>query len=402
MPRWPEPAARARAVSSTPFGALSPIAARLRAEGRLFPLHIGDSYLLPAIEARQIDLDHEPVHRYCPVAGLPAYRRMVADWVGPQLGLALGPENVVAAPGCTGALSQVATALFDPGDEVLVVTPCWPLIFGILRSQGLVPVEVPVGADGWPEADAGAFRRRLGEACGERTAGLYFCDPNNPAGFVCPRAYVEALRDVAVEHGLWLAVDVVYKDLIFDGVQWAVPLLAEEREVRERLVVTGSFSKSHLLAGHRAGFVIAPRELEQLMARVVTHASYHASTSAQEMAMAALSAGPAEIERVRRSYVEGLEAACGGLRPAYHRPQAGAFIFVDFRQQVDDAAGLLRLLVACMEAGVSLAPGEVFGADFGCFARLCFTATSPQRIVEAIGLLNAVVEGRSRPGHGGL
>jgi aspartate/methionine/tyrosine aminotransferase len=326
------------------------------------------------------------------VAGLPSYRLAVADWVGPQLGLPLGPENVVAAPGCNGALALVATALFDPGDEVLVITPCWPLIGGILRAQGVVPVEVPMGADGWPEPDAEGLRQRLVAACSERTSGVYFCDPNNPAGFVTPRPHLEVLRDVAVERGLWLVVDVVYKDLILDPTPWSVPTLVAEPDLHQRLVFAGSFSKSHALAGHRAGFIIAPGEIEQVLARVITHCGYHASTSAQEMAMAALGAGQAEIERVRQSYADGLEAACGALRASFRRPQAGAFLFIDFRERVADAAGLLRLLVACMEAGVALAPGEVFGADFECFARLCYTATSADRLVEGIAILNRVLD----------
>ncbi len=317
MPRHPELAVRGRAVSASPFDVLAPLAARLRAEGRLhYPFHIGDSYLLPAEGARRIDLDAEPVHRYCPIPGLPHFRRAVAAALQAQLGVELSEERVFAAPGCTGALSIVANVLTDPGDEVLVITPSWPLIFGILRSQAAVPVEVPIGFDGWPEPDPAGLRRLLLERCSERTVALYLCDPNNPAGFVVPPAHWQVLWEVALERRLWLVLDAVYKDLILDGSPWGAPAIAARPEARQRLVVTGSFSKSHLLAGHRVGFIAAPEELGGAVGGVIAHSTYHASTSAQEMAVAALAAGEGELARVRRSYAEGRKAACGGSAPS--------------------------------------------------------------------------------------
>jgi aspartate/methionine/tyrosine aminotransferase len=400
MPRFPSCSSRSLAVSATPFGRLSPRAAKKRAEGRLFPFHLGDSHLLPAAAARRLDLDEERLHRYCPVAGLPEYRAGVAAWLAPQLGLPLEEAHVVAAPGCTGALSLVATALADPGDEVLLVTPCWPLFAGILRSQGLRPVSVPIGDDGWPEAaGAGPFRRRLEEAVTGRTVALYFCDPNNPSGYVMPRTHLEAIAAVAGEHGLWLIVDIVYKDLLFPPARWEAPLLAAHAE---RLVLAGSFSKSHLLAGHRAGFTVSPPEVAHLLGRAICHGSYHASTSAQRMALAALGAGAAEIERVRASYEEGAAAALSALGAgapdgaAWHAlpggarvraPESGAFLFLDLRSLVADADEALAFFAECLEAGVALAPGEVFGAGFERFARLCFTANPPEVVRAGCALL---------------
>jgi aspartate/methionine/tyrosine aminotransferase len=388
MPRYPGSAARAGAINGSPFGGLSPDAVRLRSSDRIYPFHLGDSHLLPALSARRLDLDQERLHRYCPVSGLDTYREAVADWVGGQLQIGCSRDNVLAAPGCTGALSIVATTLFDHGDEVLVLTPSWPLIFGILQSQGVAPVDVPIGPDGWPEPDPGLLRQRLHDAVTSHTTAIYLSDPNNPAGYVTPASHLEVIWEVAAAHQLWLVIDVVYKDMIFDGSQWQLPELTAAAADHPRLVLTGSFSKSHLLAGHRAGFVVVPAGLGSTVAKVITHSSYHASTSAQEMALAALAAGDSEIERVRQSYSDGLEAACGALTARHHRPQAGAFILVDLRDLADDDERTMQLLAAVLDAGVALAPGKAFGADFGRFARLCYTATPAATVSDGMQVFN--------------
>jgi aspartate/methionine/tyrosine aminotransferase len=394
MPRFPGSATRAGAINGSPFGTLSPEAARLRSSGRFFPFHLGDSHLLPALPARRLDLDQERLHRYCPVSGLDSYREAVAGWLSGQLRFSCSRDNVFAAPGCTGALSIVATTLFDPGDEVLVVTPSWPLIFGILQSQGVAPVDVPIGPDGWPEPDPERLRKRLQDAVTGQTTAIYLSDPNNPAGYVTPSSHLEVIWQVATEHQLWLVVDVVYKDLVFDGSRWQLPELTAAIGSHPRLVLTGSFSKSHLLAGHRAGYVVVPAELGSTVAKVITHSSYHASTSAQEMALAALAAGSSEIERVRQSYSDGREAACAALTARHHRPQAGAFILVDLRDLAGDDEAAIQLLASALDAGVALAPGAAFGTDFGRFARLCYTATPAAAVSEGVELLNEALGNR--------
>ncbi len=390
MPRFPDHARRAEAVCGSPLEVMAPIIAKLKDEGRLYPFQLGDSYLLPPEEARRIDLDQEMLHRYCPVSGLGEYRDVVARWVGPQLGIELSEQNIAAAVGCTGALQAIATSLFDPGDEILVITPTWPVILGILQTQNLVPVEVPAGDDAWPD-DVDVFRRRLIASCTEKTTGIYFSDPNNPGGFVMPRSHIEVIGELITEKKLWLMIDGVYKDLIFGDQTWSSPLLWQDPATRDHVLLAGAFSKSHAMAGHRAGFLVCPENLKRVLTRVLTHQPYHASTSAQMMGIRALEAGPKAIEDVRRSYFEGAKAAVETLNARFNHPDAGAFLFIDLREFVDDERGLMELLLACLEVGVALAPGSIFGKDFGRFARLCYTRTPPGIVREGIILLNRVL-----------
>jgi aspartate/methionine/tyrosine aminotransferase len=225
---------------------------------------------------------------------------------------------------------------------------------------------------------------------------VYLADPNNPCGFVFPRGHVEALADFVGRHGLWMIVDVAYCDLVLDGSRYAMP-----QEVRpdlaDRCIVVGTYTKSHGLAGHRAGYLIAPALLGTMVSRLLAHTTYHAPTAGQAMALACAAEGPPA--HIFESYRQGLKVVRDTLRVPHRLPQAGAFVWLDLRPLgVTDANGTERFLKACLDEGVALAPGKVFGADFGAFARLCYTVVPPDVVAEGIQRINAVAQKLSSGG----
>jgi aspartate aminotransferase len=404
MPRFPALSPHAQQIRHGTFVAFQ---AKLRAQaaaGNLIPLHLGDTYPLPPEASRRIDLDQPGLHRYGPVTGDPALRdAAAADLQG--LGLtSADPERTFITPGSTGALDMALNAVTQPGDEVLVLTPSWPLIFGLCHRRGVDPVQVDVDPSGWlPEPEL--LGQRVAAAVSERTVGLYFCHPNNPCGFVYSPAHLRALAAVAREHGLWVVVDAVYADMVFAEAEPLSPLAAVQAELvdslAERVLVASSYSKSFGLAGHRVGTLVAPptaadAELgpAELIPRLITHSVYHAGRAAQAMALAALR-GDAGGERALRRDVARAGAALveerlGGVVP-FRPALAGAFVFLDLRGRAADADALLALLDRCLDRGVSLAPGGSFGEGFGRFARLCFTATPPEELAEGLDRLRGVL-----------
>lgn len=388
MPRFPARSAAAQALPATSFGPFQARMAEVQAEGRLIPLHLGDTWVLPPEPARRIDLDREELHRYVAVPGLPRLRAAVAERLAARYAIPTATERVFITPGSTGGLSIAASALFEPGDEVLVLTPSWPLIFGILSRQGIVVREVSVGPDGAPETESEAFAARLDAAITEKTAGIYFCDPNNPAGFIYPEPYLRAIAERAERHALWILSDIAYVDLAFEPFKAA----AARPDMAERCVTAGTFSKTLALAGHRVGYLTGPPAVAELIARLICHSSYHASSSAQEMALACLTAG--REGEVAESYAAGAAIAHAELRGRFRPAQAGAFVFLDLRPRgVSNEEEALAFLIRCLDAGVSLCPGRIFGAGFAAFARLCFTAVPPQRLREGLARIKPLLEG---------
>lgn len=389
MPLFPHSSHSAREIRFSSFGSMAGRISDLESRGLLIPLHVGDTYLPPPISALEVSLRPDYLHRYGPPEGFPKLRLGIAERVTERFGLRVTKENVFITPGAIGGLSLLADALFDPGEEVIVITPCWPVIFGILTRRGLTIKEVPVDSSGVPGMSPDDFAERLRAAISERTKGIYFCNPNNPSGFVYDKHHSAALTTFALEHSLWMLEDVAYGELVFDG--RFRPVSCDPR-IRNRSVVVGTFSKSHALAGHRVGFILAPPEIQGLMGRLLLHTTYHTSTVAQSMALACLRCSAEEEQRTLASYIEGAHITSESLGCIAAPAQAGGFVLLDLRPYgVTGRVAMDEFLVALLNQHVSLCPGFVFGRDYESFARLCFTATPPEQLREGIARINKVL-----------
>ena len=388
MPRAPATSRISSGVRASTFGAVQDRMRRSGAARDLIPLHIGDTHLMPSEVVRRLDLDRQPLYRLGPPEGDPCLRRATEHRLQAGHGFDMAGRQVLITPGGTGGVSLAVEAVFDPGDEVLVITPTWPIVFGALERRGVEIREVSIGAGAWPEPEPAAFRERLRRALGPRTAGIYLCDPNNPSGFVTPRSFLAELAEVAVSEDLWLLYDLAYLETVFEDAVFA-PLAAEAR-LANRCLAIGSFTKSFALAGLRVGYVVVPESICDLLVRLQTHTTLHTSTASQAMALACLEGG--DDGTISRSYQRAATIVRQGLEYEMRPPQAGAFVFLDLRPLgILTANDTDRFLEDCLEQGVALCPGSVFGEGFEPFVRLCFSCVPEESLREAIRRINRVV-----------
>ena len=204
MPRFPHSAPHAQGLSDRVFGQLVQNA-RASAPPR-FPLHVGDTYLEPPEVARaesQRTAEHPRLHNYAAVQGEPVLLDAIVRKIERRTGVRVDREHVQVMSGATSGLGVVCTALLEPGDEVLLPAPFWPLIRGIIRFAGGVPVEVPLHTR-LHEPDAVAALER---AVTPRTTALYLNSPHNPTGTVLGDATLDAIVDLALRHDLWESID---------------------------------------------------------------------------------------------------------------------------------------------------------------------------------------------------
>lgn len=377
MPRFPQSASH---LAGIPPSVYSGLAHRLeRFAGETYPLHVGDTWMEPPEGCRMEDLrvaEFPGMHRYAPVHGLPALLDAIVERERAKTGLALERDNVLVAAGATGGLGAVAGALLEPGDEVLILAPYWPLIEGIVRSFHGAPVAVPVdfGAGG-----AGDLVARLEARRTPRTAALYFSTPNNPSGRILPRAWVEAIVEWARSHDLWILSDEVYEPFVFAGEHTrALPLAPE------RTFLAQTFSKCFGMAGNRCGYMVGPAAFMADLRKVATHTFYSTPTAAQLAAVRAL-AGPGDAwaAAARDQYAATGRAAAERL--GVSAPAGSTFLFFDVAAHLDER-GLAPLLEACVERGLLLAPGSSFG-PYPTHVRLCYTAVEPQRALRGVAIL---------------
>ena len=386
MPRFPRSAPRAEGLSDRVFGQLVQRSAGLT--GRVHPLHVGDTYLEPLAAARaeaQRTADAPRLHNYAPVQGEPALLDAILDKVERRSGVRLRRDDLQVMSGATAGLGVVCSALLEPGDEVLLPAPFWPLIRGIIKLQGARPIELPL----FTELDRPGFDAvaAFEAACTPRTVALYLNSPHNPTGRVLPETVIAGLCELAVRHDLWVITDEVYEDLYFGSAPpksiWARPELAG------RVIASHSVSKAYGLAGSRVGFTHGPSELMQVVRGVQTFYTYCAPRPLQLGAARALNEGDAWLADARALYAKAGRTSADALGiPA---PEGGTFLFFDTRPYRRASESAMGFLERCLDAGVMLTPGTASGQAYEDWARLCFTCVPQAQLEEALAALRPVL-----------
>lgn len=398
MQRTPPLSQSAARIRPAVFADLQARIDGLAARGvELVPLHIGDTHLAPPEAARRaVDAlggGQTELFRYGATAGLSALREAMARALAAR-GLDVDPSSeILVGNGGTHALYCAARAVLDPGDEVLLASPYWPLAPGVFTSAGGSPVEVPLTQRLYeePSLDPAAV---LGAAVTPRTKALYVISPNNPDGKVLAPAQLERVAELAREHDLWVFSDEVYADHVYEGAHVSIASLAG---MRERTIVLHSLSKSHALAGARVGFAAAPEPVVAAGRRVSTHSAFNVSVAMQRAALAALTdegfPGLARDEYLAARDLAARALAGSGVR--FHLAEGGTYLFLDFAG-VLGARPLRALLEAAVDRGVLLAPGGAFGEAYATHARLCFTSVPGDRLRVGIERLLAAVDDLGR------
>lgn len=391
MPRHPLPSPTTATLSDRVYG---PTGGPVHLpHGPVYALNVGDTWREPPACARaeaQRVADHPGLHRYAPVQGEPALLDAIQARLQARGGVPVEREGLQVVVGATAGLAVVVDALLDPGDEVIVLAPYWPLIRGIVASRGAVPVEVPL----FDRLDAPGFdpEAALARAVTPRTAAIYVNSPNNPTGRSLPEELVTALARLARRHSLWVIADEVYEDLQYGPPRpptWARP------ELRDRTVATHSFSKAYALAGARVGYTHGPEEVMRAVRAVQTFKTYCAPRPFQLAAARALAEGDAWLAETRALYAEAGRRAAEALgTPA---PEAGTFLFLDAAPHFRPGEALDGFLARCLEAGVLLTPGPAAGAAYRTFVRLCFTAVDPDALGAALSRLAPLLAPAGRP-----
>ena len=344
----------------------------LRAQGiDLISLAIGEPDFDPPPEilaAAQHALETGPFG-YTQVAGLATLRAAICARSQLRRGLSHAPDQVVVTAGAKHALFQLAQALYDPGDEVIIPTPSWVSYADQARLCGATPVFVAGAAShGFlptPEA--------IEAVIGPRTRAIVLCSPNNPTGAAFSAEELGRLAVMLRRHpGVWIIVDEIYAELCYDGFV-ARSLLSVAPDLRERSAIVDGVSKTYAMTGFRVGWLLAPRALARACETLQSQSTTSIATLAQLTALAALNGEQACVERMRGAYLERRNRLVAGLRAvpgvACELPRGAFYVFADVRAWLGKRAGdrvlghdldVAEWLLA--RARVATVPGSAFGA----------------------------------------
>jgi aminotransferase len=335
----------------------------------------------PILDAGIRSLQAGETH-YTSNAGKLELRNSISEHLFKFYGIKYDPVNeVIITVGVSEALYLTMTALLDPGDEVIIPTPCFVSYQAEVILAGGVPVEIPSRLEDNFQLDP----ERVRAAITPRTKIIFVGYPSNPTGAVAEYETLLEVAKIAEEHDLMIVSDEIYDRLVYDFKHVCVPALSES--IRRRTILLGGFSKSHAMTGWRIGYAAGPADLIKGLVRIHQYTIMSAPTTAQDAAIEALISGEphvaemvAEYDRRRRLIVNGLNK----LGLTTFEPRGAFYAFPKITASgMDDELFAEKLL---LEEGVAVVPGNAFGPGGDGFVRCCY-ATAYDKIEEALNRL---------------
>jgi aminotransferase len=306
-------------------------------------------------------------------------RQAIADNLMKLYGVMYDPTNeIIATVGVSEALYLTFVATLDPGDEVIIPTPCFVSYQAEVILAGGVAVEVPAHEENDFCIDPAEIRKALTP----RTKCIFIGYPSNPTGAVATREVMLEIAKIAEEHDLLVVSDEIYDRLVYDFEHVCFPSLDES--LKKRTILLGGFSKDYAMTGWRIGYACGPADIIQGLVRIHQYTIMSAPTTAQDAALVALQSGDpyvqemvTEYDRRRRLLVTGLNRL--GLHT--FEPRGAFYAFPNIQASgMDDEDFAEKLL---REEHVAVVPGNAFGPGGEGFARMCY-ATEFSKIEEAL------------------
>ncbi len=330
-----------------------------------------------------------------PSSGIIELKEAIAAKFAADNGLHYATEEIIVNNGAKHCLYLAVAALVNPGEEVIIPTPYWVTYLEQPRLVGAEPVVVETSADGGLKLTADAFRK----AITPRTRMLYLNTPSNPSGMLYTRAELEALAEVAVEHGIYVLSDEIYEKLVYDDAEH-VSIAALGPSIRDLTIVVNGVSKAYAMTGWRIGYAGATAEVVDGMNRIQNHEVSHPASISQKAAVEALTGPQGSIEEMRtafdqrRRYMVDRLNALDGVRCTM--PQGAFYAYPEVHElygsrvgdrRIEDSVDLCAYLLD--EAWVACVPGAGFGTR--AHIRLSY-ATSMQNIETAMDRIQHAVE----------
>jgi aspartate aminotransferase len=393
-------AQRAKAIKPSPTLAMAAKAKAMKAQGiDVVDFGVGEPDFDTPENVKQAGIKaiQSGFTKYTPAGGTDELKDAVVDKLKKDNGLAYERSQVLISCGAKHSLYNIAEALFDPGDEVIIPSPYWVSY----PDQVILNDAVPVIVETTEQEGFRISAAKLEKAITKRTKAFVLNSPSNPTGLAYDRKTLEEIAAVAVKHRIYVISDEIYEKLVYDGFTHT-SIASLNPEIKELTIVVNGVSKSHAMTGWRIGFAAGPTDVIKAMANIQSQSTSNPASISQKAALEALR-GPqdflpvmkAEFDKRRKYMVERLNNMKGvscllpvgafyafpNVSKLYGRSAGGKTV----KNSADLAAYLLEA------AKVALVSGDSFGAD--AYIRLSY-ATSMEiikkgmdRIEEAVNAL---------------
>ena len=240
---------------------------------------------------------HDGFTKYTPAAGTVELKQAICKKFESFNKLHYEPNQIVVSNGGKHSLTNIFSAILNPGDEVIIPAPFWLSYPEIVRLADGVPVIVRCGKEQGYKMTA----EQLAAACTENTKAVVLNTPNNPTGMIYTREELEALAKVIVEKDIYCVADEMYENLIYEGHE-AVSIASLNEEIYKRTITCSGVAKSYAMTGWRIGYTGSSAEIAKLMGSVQSHQTSNPNSIAQKATVEALLGPQDTVQEMNKEF----------------------------------------------------------------------------------------------------
>lgn len=266
--------------------------------------------------------------KYTPASGINELKDAICKKFKNFNGLDYTPDQIVISNGGKHSLTNIFTALINPGDEVIIPAPYWLSYPEIVKLAGGVPVIVNTTKEQGFKLTA----EDLEKAVTDKTKAVVLNTPNNPTGMLYTEEELRAIAKVVVEKDIYVVADEMYENLVY-GEQKHISIASFGKDIYDRTITCSGLAKSYAMTGWRIGYTGSSKEIAKMMSSVQSHQTSNPNSIAQKAAVEALNGPQNSVEKMheefdkRRKYM--YERVCKMPLVSTIEPMGAFYVFID-------------------------------------------------------------------------
>jgi len=330
---------------------------------------------------------------YTPVDGYVQLKRAIIKKFERDNKLSYDLSQIVVSTGAKQSLSNIAAALINPGDEVILPCPYWVSYRDIIKLNGGIPIEVKTSIS----SDFKISGEDLEKAITNKTKMLWFSSPCNPSGSVYSKSELREISDVLLKHsGIYVVSDEIYEHINFSGGHSSI---AAFNDMYDRTITVNGVSKAFAMTGWRIGYIGGPKWVARACNKMQGQVTSGANCIAQRAVITALRESPSKIQymvdefKERRDLILDLLDEIDGFK--CNIPEGAFYVFPDVSHYfgktiegvaINNASDMSTFLLE--KALVATVTGDAFG-DPNCI-RISYAA-SKEQLIEAVSRIKKIL-----------
>jgi aspartate aminotransferase len=389
---------RAKSLQPSPTLAIDAKAKSMRAQGiRVISFGAGEpDFDTPQnIKLAAVRAIEEGFTKYTPVGGIDDLKDAIIYKFQRDNRLTYKRSEVLVSCGGKHSFYNLAQALFDRGDEVIIPAPYWVSYPPMVALAGAVPTIINT-------KEKNGFKlteEDLKKALTPKTKALVLNSPSNPTGSAYTKGELDRIAEIAISHNFFVISDEIYEKIVYDGFEFtSMALLGEE--IKNRTIIVHGVSKTYAMTGWRIGYTAGPEEIISAMNNIQSQSTSNPNSIAQKASVEALTGPQDEVEKMvsafaqRRNYIVDRLNSIKGV--SCYKPTGAFYVFPNFSsyygksyqgKKIANSRDLADFFLDV--ARVAVVPGVEFGAD-PC-ERLSY-ATSTEDIHEGLNRIDEALK----------